>query len=419
MMNLKIVSVIEVWSVDRLMPYAKNPRTHSDEQIGQLVRSIRKNGFVNPVLAYQHGSVIAGHGRILAAQRIGLKELPVIVLDHLTETEVQALRVADNRITENGGWDETILQGELAALHTANVDLTSLGFAELEVKKILEELESQGEPIDEDAAPDPPAQPITRLGDLWHMPDHRLLCGDSTSQECLTKVLEGRLADLIYADLPYNVAYSGSPRPSAAAPRPILNDNLGDEFGAFLYRSCVAMLGVSGGAIYISMSSSELHTLYKAFTDAGGHWSTFVIWVKDSFTLGRSDLQRSYEPVLYGWKKGNPHFFCGKRNLSDVWHIDRPRVNDLHPTMKPVELMERAILYSSRKGNLVLDPFSGSGGTMIACQKTGRHARLVELDPKYVDASILRWQTFSGGQAWLDSTGQTFEEVGVERRQGL
>jgi ParB-like chromosome segregation protein Spo0J len=183
MMNLKIVSVIEVWSVDRLMPYAKNPRTHSDEQIGQLVRSIRKNGFVNPVLAYQRGSVIAGHGRILAAQRIGLKELPVIVLDHLTETEVQALRVADNRITENGGWDETILQGELAALHTANVDLTSLGFAELEVKKILEELESQGEPIDEDAAPDPPAQPITRLGDLWHIPDHRLLCGDSTSDQ--------------------------------------------------------------------------------------------------------------------------------------------------------------------------------------------------------------------------------------------
>lgn len=251
-----------------------------------------------------------------------------------------------------------MLQAELAALPAQKVDLTALGFAELEVKRILEELESQGEPIDEDAAPEPPDQPITQVGDLWNMGDHRLLCGDSTLPQCLTEVLEDGSADLIYADPPYNVGYTGSPRTSAR-PRPILNDNLGDQFGVFLNRSCVAMLAVAGGAIYISMSSSELHTLYKAFTESGGHWSTFVIWVKDTFTLGRSDLQRQYEPMLYGWKEGGPHFFCGERNLSDVWCIAKPRVNDAHPTMKPVELIERVIQYSSRKTDLVLDAFPG------------------------------------------------------------
>ena len=366
--DFKIVSIIEVWSIDRLILYAKNPRTHTDEQIGQLVQSMRQNGFVNPVLVDRRGNVIAGHGRILAAQRIGLTEVPVIVLDHLTETQAQALRIADNRITENGGWDEAILQAELAALQAANVDLTSLGFAELELKKILDELDSQGEPIDEDAAPEPPDQPITRLGDLWIMDHHRYLCGDSTLPQCLSEVLENRLADLIHADPPYNVAYIGSPL--TTTPRPILNDNLGTDFSSFLSRSCSAMLAVAGGAIYISMGSSELHTLYKAFTDAGGHWSTFIIWVKDSFTLGRSDLQRQYEPILYGWKKGKPHFFCGERNLTDVWCIDRPRVSELHPVMKPVELIERAILYSSRKNDLVLDPFAGCCPTLIACQKT-------------------------------------------------
>ena len=419
MSTLKIASHIEMWPIERLLPYARNARTHSDQQIRQLAQSIRENGFVNPVLVDKYGNVIAGHGRILAAQQVGLTELPVIVLDHLTETQAQALRIADNRIAENSTWDEKILQVELAALLAEQVDLTSLGFAELELKKILAELESQAKPIDEDAVPEPPAESISRVGDLWTMGEHRLLCEDSTLPQNLVEVLEGRPADLIYADMPYNVDYSGSPRTSgSAASRPILNDNLGDEFGAFISRSCVAMLAVSGGAIYISMGCSELHTLYKAFSDAGGHWSTYVIWVKNSFTLGRSDLQRAFEPILYGWKKGGPHFFCGERNLSDVWHIDKPHVNDLHPTMKPVELVERAILYSSRKTDLVLDPFAGSCPTLIACQKTGRRARLIELDPKYVDAGILRWQAFCGGQAILASTGQTFQEVGRERRPG-
>jgi len=413
MNKVKIVSRIEMWLIERLIPYARNARKHSDKQIRQLAQSIRENGFVNPVLVDQHGNLIAGHGRILAAQQVGLTEVPVIVLDHLTETQVQALRLADNRIAENSSWDEKMLQAELELL-AQQVDLTSLGFAELELKRLLAELDSKTGAVDQDAAPEPPDQPITQLGDLWKMGEHRLLCGDSTLPQSLAEVLEGQSAHLIYADLPYNVAYSGPPRTSA--PRPILNDNLGDEFEAFLKRSCEAMLSVAGGAIYISMGCSELHTLYKAFTEAGGHWSTYVIWVKSTFTLGRSDLQHQFEPMLYGWKEGKPHFFCGERNLSDVWSIDKPRVNDLHPVMKPVELIERAILYSSQKTDLVLDPFAGSCPTLIACQKTGRRARLIELDPKYVDVGIRRWEEFCGGQAILAATGQTFSEVRRERR---
>lgn len=412
----KIVSQIELWPINRLIPYANNPLTHSEEQVLQICVSIQENGMVNPILVDKNGNVIAGHGRILAAQLLGLTELPVIVLDHLTQAQARALRIADNKIAANARWDEEKLCAELAALLEEKIDLTSLGFSEMELERVLAELDHQTGHIDDDAVPDPPQQPITIPGDVWILENHRILCGDATSLVCLNEVLEGHTADLIYADPPYNVNYRSSTS-AAGKSGPILNDNLGKDFGKFLYASCVAILAVSGGAIYISMASCELHTLYKAFTDAGGHWSTFIIWVKDTFTLGRSNYQRLYEPVLFGWKKGNPHFFCGARNLGDVWFIDKPRVNDLHPTMKPVELVERAILHSSKRGDLVLDPFAGAGVTLIACQKTSRRARLIELDPKYVDATITRWQNYTRREAVLASNGRSFRDIALERQR--
>ena len=221
-------------------------------------------------------------------------------------------------------------------------------------------------------------------------------------------MLEGQAADMIFTDPPYNVDYQSKTRK-------IANDNLGAGFGAFLETVCRNLLNCSRGAVYICMSSSELATLQSAFVAAGGHWSTFLIWAKNTFTLGRSDYQRQYEPILYGWKAGSSHFWCGDRDQGDVWSMAKPVVNDLHPTMKPVELVERAIRNSSRTGDVVLDAFGGSGSTLIACERLDRKARLIELEPKYVDVIVRRWQEFTGQTALLAADGQSFSAVAEQR----
>jgi DNA modification methylase len=240
-------------------------------------------------------------------------------------------------------------------------------------------------------------------------------CGDATVLTDVERVLGGQLADMCFADSPYNVDYANSPKDKLRGKhRPILNDNLGSGFEGFLNDSCVNILSVTKGAIYWCMSSSELHTLQRAFTAAGGKWSTFVIWAKNTFTLGRADYQRQYEPMLYGWKEGSEHYWCGARDQGDVWFFDKPVRNDLHPTMKPVALVERAIRNSSKSRDIVFDPFGGSGSTLIACEKTGRPARLLELDPRYCDVIIQRWQEFSSGAATLDGDGRTHNDIATE-----
>jgi DNA modification methylase len=239
-------------------------------------------------------------------------------------------------------------------------------------------------------------------------------CPDQRDRRCW--VLDGGLADMAWTDPPYNVDYGSSAKDKLRRKnRPILNDNLGSGFEAFLHEACANILRVTKGAVYVCMSSSELHTLQRAFTAAGGKWSTFVIWAKHTFTLGRADYQRQYEPILYGWREGHDHYWCGARDQADVWFFDKPVRNDLHPTMKPVALVERAIRNSSKSRDIVLDPFGGSGSTMIACEKAGRQARLIELDPKYCDVIVTRWQEFSGGAATLDDGGRTYDDIAAER----
>jgi DNA modification methylase len=229
-------------------------------------------------------------------------------------------------------------------------------------------------------------------------------------------VLDGQFADMTLTDPPYNVDYGSSAKDKLRGnKRKILNDNLGSDFEAFLHDACANIVSVTKGAIYVCMSSSELHTLQRAFRAAGGKWSTFVIWAKNTFTLGRADYQRQYEPILYGWKDGADHYWCGARDQGDVWFFDKPARNDLHPTMKPVALVERAIRNSSNSRDIVLDPFGGSGSTLIACEKAGRQARLLELDPKYCDVIVRRWQEFSGGTALLEGEGRPFADLAVER----
>ena len=241
---------------------------------------------------------------------------------------------------------------------------------------------------------------------------HRVLCGDATKQEDVDRLMGGAKADMVFTDPPYNVNYGATMKDKVRGnDRKIANDNLGDGFEKFLRAACGTILASVNGAVYICMSSSELHTLEKAFREAGGHWSTFVMWIKNTFTMGRSDYQRQYEPILYGWKEGNEHFWCGARDQGDVWFVDKPHVNDLHPTMKPVELVERAVVNSSNSGQIVLDPFGGSGSTLMACERTSRIARLMELAPEYVDVIVQRWQNATGRKARLEGHGATFEHV--------
>ncbi|MBC8165497.1 MAG: site-specific DNA-methyltransferase [Bryobacteraceae bacterium] len=389
---------IEYWTLDRLVPYTNNARTHSDHQVAQIVASIREFGFTNPILVDTEAGILAGHARLLAAGCLHLAQVPVIVLDHLTDGQKRAYILADNKLALNAGWDEELLAQELAALEKAEFDLSLIGFSEEELVALLADEQTDK---DEDAAPETPTVPISRPGDLWLLGPHRVLCGDATDASAVGTLMAGSRADMVFTDPPYNVNYG------QAAGRRILNDNLGDGFGAFLRLACVNLLEVTAGAVYICMSSSELHTLHQAFTQAGGHWSTFVIWAKNTFTLGRSDYQRQYEPILYGWKQGGDHYWCGDRDQGDVWLVDKPFHNDLHPTMKPVELVERAIRNSTVSGGIVLDPFGGSGSTLIACHKAGRRARILEVEPKYVDVIVRRWQEFTGKQAVREGDGRS------------
>jgi DNA modification methylase len=286
------------------------------------------------------------------------------------------------------------------------------GFDLAEIDELLAAVEpEQAGLTEDDEVPEAPEQPVTRPGDLWLLGSHRLLCGDATVLADVERVLGGQLADLTFCDPPYGVNYANSPKDKLRGKhRPILNDNLGAGFEAFLYDACTNILQVTKGACYICMSSSELDTLQRAFRTAGGKWSTFVIWAKNTFTLGRADYQRQYEPILYGWREGSDHYWCGARDQGDVWFFDKPARNDLHPTMKPVALVQRAIRNSSKTRDIVLDPFGGSGSTLIACEKTGRQARLVELDP-----IIHRWQSYSGGAAELEGDGRAFSQLAGER----
>jgi len=408
---------IQRWPVDRLIPYARNPRTHTEEQVAQIAASIAEFGFVNPVLVGADGVIIAGHARVMAARKLGLGEVPVIVLDHLSEAQRRALVIADNRLAQNAGWDEEMLRVELEALREDDFHLDLLGFEDAEIEALLAESDDAitGN-TDDDAVPEVPEAAVTAPGDVWVLGDHRLLCGDATQIEAVQRVLAGGLADMVFSDPPYNVNYGATMKDKLRGKkRKITNDDLGDGFERFLRDACTNILAVTKGAIYICMSSSELHTLYRACTESGGHWSTFLIWAKNTFTMGRSDYQRQYEPILYGWKEGTDHYWCGARDQGDVWFVKKPLANDLHPTMKPVELVERAIRNSSKSRDTVLDPFAGSGSTLVACEKTGRQARLIELEPKYCDVIIRRFEEFSGKRAVLESDGRGFDEIALER----
>ncbi|GAC1405546.1 MAG: DNA modification methylase [Burkholderiaceae bacterium] len=399
--------------VDTLIPYVKNAKQHSDAQVAQIAASIVEFGWGAPILVDGEDNVIAGHGRLLAARKLGMSDVPVVPMTHLTEIQRKALILTDNKIGENATWDNELLSLELAELQDGGFDLELTGFSSDEWDALINGGEPGNEGLtDEDDVPGVTETPVSASGDIWILGNHRLLCGDATLPESYDALLGESHVDMIWQDPPYNVDYANSAKDKLRGKsRAIMNDNMGDAFGGFLLAALSPAMARCDGAIYIAMSSSELDALQTAFRAAGGKWSTFIIWAKNTFTLGRSDYQRQYEPILYGWRDGAKHHWCGDRDQSDVWNVKKPQKNDLHPTMKPVELVERAIRNSSRPGDTVLDCFGGSGSTLIAAEKTGRHARLMELDPKYVDVIVKRWQEWSGKKATRQSDGLEFDAL--------
>lgn len=426
---------IEYVDIDLVKPSDKNPRTHTKEQVQQIADSMCKFGWVNPILVDENYEIIAGHGRLMAGKLLGYTKVPIAKLCHLSEKEKLGLLVADNRITENAGWDDEKLQEVMQQLHDENFDLSVLGFTNKELEKFRAEFDSEIEAAAiEDIVPDQTDKVISKQGDIWILGEHRLLCGDACIAENYDKLMKGEMANMVFTDPPYNVAYDESFRnknEKAENPRLIKNDNLGDEFQEFLTRAMENILEHTNGSLYICMGGSELHTLYKAFTDAGGKFDAYIVWVKNTFALSRSKYQHQHEWMVFGntesvYKEQHEAILLGKnpgdtapwyggRNQTDVWNFDKPTNNDLHPTMKPVALIERAINNSSRTTDIVLDAFGGSGSTLIAAEKTNRRCRMIELDEKYVDTIVKRWQEFTGRDAIHEQTGKTFNELTQEQ----
>lgn len=401
-----VTITIEYLDPRGLSPDPENPRRMSAEQQASLRRSLHEHGFVEPAIARQKDlTLIAGHQRVEAAIAEGLGTVPVVLLD-VTPEQGRLLGLALNRI--EGDWDESLLARMLAELEAIpGIDLSLSGFGGDEIRDLLRGLEAQEkrdrvESFDlEEALAEADRVRRTARGELWALGEHRLLVGDATRSEDVERVLGGRRADLVWTDPPYNVGlgdHGGQGRGSRR--RRLENDALDPAaWEAFVTGWARTLLGACDGALYICTGSKELPTVSRVLASEGGHWSDTIIWTKDRFVLGRADYQRAYEPVWYGWREGAKRTWCGDRDQSDVWSIPRPSASPLHPTMKPVELIERSLVNSSRSGALVLDPFAGSGGTLIACERTGRIAALVEIDPRYADVLLARGERFSGQRA--------------------
>ncbi len=406
---MKLPDTLEAIQIDALIPYARNSRTHSDAQVAQIAASIKEFGFTNPVLIDAGGGIIAGHGRVLAARKLGLSDVPCIRLDHLTDAQKRAYVIADNRLALNSGWDTEMLKVEFTDLQELGFDLELTGFDLDEINELLAPVGTEGL-TDPDDAPPLPENPRTRPGDIWVMGKHRLLCGDSTSVSDLEKLTDGQLVDMWLTDPPYNVAYEGKTKDALK----IKNDEMGDDqFRQFLRDAYTAadMVMKPGAVFYIWHADSEGYNFRGAAQDAGWKVRQCLIWKKSSMVMGRQDYHWKHEPCLYGWKEGASHLWAADRKQTTILEFEKPSRNGEHPTMKPVALFEYQLLNNTKGGDQVLDSFGGSGTTLIAAEKNGRVARIMELDPKYCDVIVKRWQDFTGKIAIHAETGEPFAEV--------
>ena len=407
---------IKMTPVEQLVPYAGNARTHSDQQIAQIAASVTEFGFTNPVLTGADNVIIAGHGRLLAAQKLGMDTVPVIILDHLSDAQRRALVIADNKLAENAGWDEELLRTELAALDDMEFDLDLMGFSDEELDGLLGDPEDPalGETEGEDDVPETPEDPVSRPGDLWLLGKHRLLCGDATVATDVERVLNGTQPLLMVTDPPYGVEYDPGWRNQAGAAKTkrtgkVLNDDRAD------WREAWSLF--PGDVAYVWHGALHATTVAESLEVAGFNVRSQIIWAKDRLVLSRGDYHWQHEPCWYAVKKTGKGHWAGDRKQTTLWQIANKDqdAETVHGTQKPVECMRRPILNNSSPGQAIYEPFMGSGTTLIAAETTGRVCHGIELNPVYVDVAVQRWQQFTGQDAVLDGTSQTFADLQSER----
>ncbi|MGF6792755.1 site-specific DNA-methyltransferase [Paraburkholderia sp. 35.1] len=408
---------VERWPLERIHESPRNPRTHSEEQIAQVADSMREFGWTMPVLVDETGELIAGHGRVRAARLLGFTDAPVMIARGWSETQIRAYRIADNKLALNAGWDEELLRIEFGALSEVGFDLSLTGFDSRELDDLLGP-DGDAEGADDDDAPACPELPVSVPGDVWVCGPHRVMCGDALNGAQMAKLMDGEPATLVVTDPPYNVAYEGKTSERLT----IVNDAMSEKaFRAFLLAAFENMMAhcIAGAPAYVFHADTQGANFRRAFTEAGWYLAQCAVWVKPVFVMGRQDYHWQHEPVLYGWKPGAAHRWYADRSQSTTWAFDRPSRSEVHPTMKPVALLEYLLTNSSQRGDVVLDAFGGSGSTLIACARMKRAARLMELDPRYCDVIVRRWQEFSGERAIREADGASFDspvEAGVGRQ---
>ena len=404
---------IEHVSVGDLIPFAKNSRTHDDAQVAQIAASIKEFGFTNPILIDEQSGIIAGHGRLLAARKLQLTEVPCIRLSHLSDAQKRAYVIADNKLALNAGWDDEMLALELGDLKDMEFDLSLTGFSTDEINALLTPTVVEGL-TDEDAVPEVPENPVTKLGDVWVLGKHRLMCGDSTSVDAVEQLMDGQKADMVFTDPPYGVSYEGGHNKKKR--QGIIADTLeGKSLTALFYGALMVAIANTkdGAAFYVWYSTNKSIETYAALVDLPLKLRAVIQWYKVKSGLGAfmSQYIPNAEPCMYLHKDGCAPVWYGPTNEKTVWELKKESRNEFHPTQKPVGLPERAIGNSSKAGDYILDLFGGSGSTLIACEKIGRIGRMMELDPKYCDVIVQRWQEFTGKTAFLESTNEPFVKL--------
>ena len=385
---MKTTTEMTLVSIDKLIPYINNARTHSPEQINKLRSSLREFGFINPVIVDKDYNIIAGHGRVIAAKAESFTEVPCVLVDHLTEAQKKAYIIADNRMALDAGWDEELLRVEIEALQAEAFDVSLTGFDDKEISDLFKGQEPEVKDDDYDLSAALEKASFVERGDVWYVGKHRLVCGDATSPEDVALLMDGHRANLIVTDPPYGVSFR------SASGLTIQNDSIkNEEFYQFLYKAFANMVAhmENGGSAYVFHADTEGLNFRKAFIDAGFHLAGVCIWAKNSLVLGRSDYQWQHEPVLYGFLKNGKHNWYSDRKQTTIWNFDKPKRNANHPTSKPLDLLSYPIKNSSQENAIVLDTFGGSGSTLMACEQTNRICFMMELDEKYASVILRRY----------------------------